>query len=67
MEEKQYSSEILDLKTELSCLEDLDKKLIYERYFMDLTQQEVSKNLGMTQVQVSRKESKVLSKLKTRL
>ena len=67
VEEKQYSSDILDLKTELNNLEESDKKLIYERYFMDLTQQEVSQNLGMSQVQVSRKESKVLSKLKTRL
>lgn len=67
VEEKQFASEILDLKTELAELEEGDRKLIYSRYFMDLTQQEVSKDLGISQVQVSRKESKALHKLKTRL
>ncbi len=65
--EHAFSDEILDLKTELDQLEEEDKKIIYSRYFMDLTQQEVSKDLGISQVQVSRKESKVLNKLKTRL
>ena len=66
-EEKQLTSEMLDLKTELAALDSEDQQLIYSRYFMDLTQQEVSHNLGISQVQVSRKESKVLNKLKTRL
>lgn len=66
-EEKQLTSEVLDLKTELASLNDEDRKLIYSRYFMDLTQREVSEDLGISQVQVSRKESKVLNKLKTRL
>lgn len=67
VEEKQLTSEVLDLKSEIASLEEGDRELIYSRYFMDLTQQEVSKNLGISQVQVSRKESKVLNKLKTRL
>lgn len=66
-EEKQLTSEMLDLKTELAALDSEDQQLIYSRYFMDLTQQEVSHDLGISQVQVSRKESKVLNKLKTRL
>jgi len=65
--EKQLTSEVLDLKTELASLDHDDQQLIYSRYFMDLTQQEVSRDLGISQVQVSRKESKVLNKLKTRL
>lgn len=66
-EEKQLTSEVLDLKTELASLDMEEQKLIYSRYFMDLTQQEVSQDLGISQVQVSRKESKILNKLKTRL
>ncbi len=66
-EEKQLTSEILDLKTELASLDTDEQRLIYSRYFMDLTQQEVSRDLGISQVQVSRKESKTLNKLKTRL
>lgn len=66
-EEKQLTSEVLDLKTELASLDQEEQRLIYSRYFMDLTQQEVSKDLGISQVQVSRKESKALNKLRTRL
>lgn len=66
-EEKQLSPEMMDLKTEIASLDREDQQLIYSRYFVDLTQQEVSQNLGISQVQVSRKESKVLNKLKTRL
>ncbi len=66
-EEKQLAPEVLDLKSELASLDGEEQQLIYSRYFVDLTQQEVSHNLGISQVQVSRKESKVLNKLKTRL
>lgn len=58
---------ILDLRRELSKLSDTDKKLIDERYNKDYTQSEVATNLGMTQVQVSRLESKILKKLKYNL
>ena len=44
-----------------------EKKLIIARYYEGLTQQETSKTLGMSQVQVSRKETKILQKLKTTL
>ena len=37
------------------------------RYFEDLTQAETAKKLGLTQVQVSRKEQKVLSLLRNNL
>ncbi len=66
-EEKNFQPEILDLKNELEKLDSLEKKIIYSRYYYDLTQCETSKELGMSQVQVSRKETKILQKLKTRL
>ncbi len=44
-----------------------DKKLIYLRFFRCKTQSETAKNLGMTQVQVSRREKILLKSLKERL
>ncbi len=61
------SAEVLDLKNELDKLNEKDKKLIYARYFEELTQSEASNVLGISQVQVSRNEAKILNKLKTRL
>lgn len=55
------------LKEELSNLTDHERSLIENRYFKDLTQSETAKKLGMTQVQVSRQENKVLTKLKDKL
>jgi len=61
------SAEVLDLKNELEKLPEKEKQLIYARYFEELTQSETSDVLGISQVQVSRNEAKILNKLKTRL
>lgn len=66
-EEKAYNENIQDLKIELSKLPEDEKELLVERYFNDLTQSEASDKLGISQVQVSRKESKILMKLRNRL
>lgn len=53
---------------EVICrLEIRDQKLIQLRYFQNKTQTETAACLGMTQVQVSRREKKLLQKLRTRL
>lgn len=67
IEEENLKPEIMDLKLELSKLTKEEQEIIIDRYYNDLTQSEVSKKLGITQVQVSRKESKVLTKLKNNL
>ena len=59
--------DILDLHDELDKLSDEEKNIIEARYFNEMTQQETSNKLGISQVQVSRKESKILEKLRTRL
>lgn len=66
-EEKGYNDNILDLKQEINNLEENERKLIVARYYEDKSQQETSKILGMSQVQVSRNEAKILTKLKTKL
>ena len=59
--------DILDLREELKKLSLDEQKIIQARYYLDMTQQETSQLLGMSQVQISRVEGKILQKLKTRL
>lgn len=66
-EEKGYNSDIMDLRDSLDSLSDEERKLIRYRYFEDRTQSDVSSELGMSQVQVSRSEAKILKKLKSKL
>ncbi len=44
-----------------------DKKIIYLRYFRDKTQSEIAKEIGVSQVQVSRLENKILQYMKQQL
>ncbi len=57
----------LALRQALSSLEAADRKLIFLRYFKNLTQCETAKLLGMTQVKVSRQEKKLLQKMRDQL
>lgn len=49
----------------LNSLGTQERKIIYMRYFEDCTQSEIGREMGMTQVQVSRMEKKILEKLRT--
>ncbi len=51
----------------LKSLDENDRKLIVLRYFRDKTQSEVANIFNVSQVQVSRLENKILSKLKNKL
>lgn len=57
-------TEHLTLHEELNALEERDKQLIAYRYFQRKTQVETAALLGMTQVQVSRREKKILARLR---
>ncbi len=57
----------LALRQALNELDDRDKALIYCRFTLDLTQQATANKLGMTQVQVSRREKKLLLYLREKL
>ena len=52
---------MMSLKKALSSLEEKDRMLIFLRYFRNKTQTETAAALGMTQVQVSRREKKLLT------
>lgn len=59
--------DLILLRQALENLDDFERDLIVNRYMRDMTQSETSKVLGMSQVQVSRKEQKILMKLKDKL
>ena len=64
------SEENLDkiiLKDTIDKLDEREKKIIILRYFRDKTQSEVARVLNVSQVQVSRLESKILDKMKSEL
>lgn len=48
------------LEETMAKLSDIERKLIEHRYFMDKTQAQTAKELGISQVQVSRMEKKIL-------
>ncbi len=51
----------------LTSLESEERRLIYLRYFADKTQSQVGEELGISQVQVSRLEKKILKRLRERI
>ncbi|MBR6101862.1 MAG: sigma-70 family RNA polymerase sigma factor [Ruminococcus sp.] len=57
----------LSLYQILSRLDPGDRRLIYLRYFCGKTQTVAAAELGMTQVQVSRREKKLLSRMREQL
>jgi len=57
----------LVLKDVLSALNDRDKQIIILRFFRDKTQSEIAKLMGVSQVQVSRLENKILDKMRKSL
>ena len=52
------------LRSFIENLPEREKKVIMLRYFRDKTQSEIASELGVSQVQVSRMESKIIEKMK---
>lgn len=65
--EKMYDEDILMVRDEVRNLSDYERNLIIKRYYEDKSQLETSKDLGISQVQVSRCESKILKKMKANI
>ena len=55
------------LRQVMEKMEKKDRKLIYLRYYKGMTQTQTAKQLGMTQVQVSRREKKLLGFMREQL
>ena len=59
--------DLLALRQIMSRLDPNDRALLELRYFKNLTQSKTAQTLGMTQVQVSRREKKLLSQMRKEL
>lgn len=57
----------ITLRDMIKNLSAREKQVIIMRYYLDRTQSEIAKELGVSQVQVSRIESKVLNDLKSQM
>lgn len=55
------------LKEAIAGLDDREKLIVYLRYYNDQTQAEVASRLGISQVQVSRLEKKILKQIKSQM
>lgn len=64
---EQHLQEHLALEQVLSLLSEHDRRLIHLRYAENRTQSDTAARLGMTQVQVSRREKKILLFLRAQL
>ena len=69
-EQEEQEDRILDhmlLQELLTYLDKEERRLIYLRYFANQSQSQVGKELGISQVQVSRMEKKILKNLRERI
>ena len=55
------------LRGAIEGLSERDRKIIVLRYFRDMTQSEVAKTIGVSQVQVSRIESRIIKEFRQKL
>ncbi len=55
------------LKGAIEALPERDRKIIVLRYFRDMTQSEVAEKIGVSQVQVSRIENKIIKEFREKL
>lgn len=55
------------LKQAIEKLPEREKKIVFLRYFRDMTQSEVARLIGVSQVQISRIESRLMEKFKREL
>lgn len=65
--EDEKIAELLSLKQVVKELPARDQNLVYFRYYKHRTQTETAQALGMTQVQVSRREKVILQELRRKL
>lgn len=56
--------DLLYLKMTIENLEEPERTIMIKRYYEDMTQSEISAKMGINQVDISRKEKKVLTKLR---
>ena len=63
LDEEETNITKIDIKDSLSKLEENERKIMVLRYYKDMTQSQVAKVIGISQVQVSRIEKKTLKNM----
>ena len=69
-EDENQSEHVVDrlfLEELLGGLDGRDRELIYQRYFMEKTQAAIADEMGISQVQVSRMEKKIIREMRGKL
>ena len=61
---EEHLTDLLSLKSVIGTLEKEERLLLYWRFFQNKTQSETAEKLGTTQVQVSRKERRLIEKMR---
>lgn len=67
VDEETQKIDMIDLKAAIRGLEERERQIIMLRYFKDMTQQQIAKVMGISQVQVSRIEKKVLLRMREKM
>ena len=64
IDENEYVINKIVVQNMMDTLEGRERQIVWMRYFENMTQVTIAKKLGMTQVQVSRLEKKILKRLR---
>jgi len=64
---EEHTGDLIALRQTLELLDERDRSIILLRYFGEKTQSQTAERLGMTQVQVSRREKKIMTRLRQEL
>lgn len=67
MDEQNLITNKITISQLINCLDEREKQIILLRYYRGKTQTEIASILGISQVQVSRIEKRVLQKMKNEL
>lgn len=65
--EEDRNINMIDLKMVIGTLSERERQIIVLRYFKDMTQQQIAGKIGISQVQVSRIEKKVLKNMREQM
>lgn len=65
--EEDKNISMIDLKMSIGVFPERERQIIVLRYFKDMTQQQVAEKIGISQVQVSRIEKKVLKTMREKM
>lgn len=67
IDENEYVINKIVVQNMMDTLDGTERQVVWMRYFENMTQVTIAKKLGMTQVQVSRLEKKILKRLRERI